>query len=193
MKQRVAIISLRKYKPVVVLVITPTVSLENKTGYAPNFCFKIDISDYFLNLCKHTFGNRLSHKHLHPDKYLDPFRGCVTVNNVMLWNYLSRHREGALLAFEMFCGMLGRLFEPYIVHLLPHLLLCFGDGNQYVREVRQTRSHCQLRLEVLWWRHPQPSKIFVNSKLRQFWSQKIFSTRFTFRWFITWPGGFRLR
>ncbi|KAF7989110.1 hypothetical protein HCN44_007420 [Aphidius gifuensis] len=57
----------------------------------------------------------------------------TTLTNAIQDKKNYRQREGALFAFEMLCTMLGRLFEPYIVHVLPHLLLCFGDPSQYVR------------------------------------------------------------
>lgn len=32
------------------------------------------------------------------------------------------------------CLLLGRVFEPYVVHIIPNLLLCFGDTSVEVRE-----------------------------------------------------------
>jgi len=43
-------------------------------------------------------------------------------------------RDGALQGFECLCERLGRLFEPYVIHILPVLLVCFGDSNPLVRE-----------------------------------------------------------
>ncbi|RDD44813.1 eIF-2-alpha kinase activator GCN1 [Trichoplax sp. H2] len=48
-----------------------------------------------------------------------------------------KRREGSLFALEILFSLLGRIFEPYIVVILPHLLTCFGDGNQYVREATE--------------------------------------------------------
>ncbi|EMD33195.1 hypothetical protein CERSUDRAFT_142825 [Gelatoporia subvermispora B] len=43
-------------------------------------------------------------------------------------------RQGAMFAFETFSSTLGRLFEPYVIHILPVLLNTFGDSTPDVRE-----------------------------------------------------------
>ncbi|XP_050410272.2 eIF-2-alpha kinase activator GCN1 [Patella vulgata] len=54
-------------------------------------------------------------------------------------------REGALFAFEMLCNMLGKFFEPYIVNIIQHLLLCFGDGKGFVRKAAIDCSKAVMR------------------------------------------------
>lgn len=43
-------------------------------------------------------------------------------------------RQGAMFAFETLSGTLGRLFEPYVIKILPLLLTCLGDTSTDVRE-----------------------------------------------------------
>ena len=49
----------------------------------------------------------------------------------------AKARQGALFAYERLFFELGSRFEPYVVHILPHLLGCFGDSNPDVREATQ--------------------------------------------------------
>lgn len=46
-------------------------------------------------------------------------------------------RQGALFAFECMCYTLGRLFEPYVVKILPLLLVSYGDNHSEVREATE--------------------------------------------------------
>ncbi|KAK7051190.1 translational activator of GCN4 [Paramarasmius palmivorus] len=46
-------------------------------------------------------------------------------------------RQGVMFAFETMSATLGRLFEPYIVYVLPLLLASFGDATPDVREATQ--------------------------------------------------------
>ena len=44
------------------------------------------------------------------------------------------HREGALLAYELMSTILGRIFEPYVIQIVPQLLSSFGDASADVRD-----------------------------------------------------------
>ena len=46
----------------------------------------------------------------------------------------ANQRQGALMAYELLSLILGRVFEPYILQILPQLLSTFGDANADVRE-----------------------------------------------------------
>ena len=45
-----------------------------------------------------------------------------------------KHRQGAMFAYELFAIILGRIFEPYMIEVLPQLLACFGDPDTSVRD-----------------------------------------------------------
>ncbi|RUS31239.1 hypothetical protein BC938DRAFT_478212 [Jimgerdemannia flammicorona] len=51
-----------------------------------------------------------------------------------------QYRQGALFAYETLSAALGRLFEPYVIQILPLLLVCFGDSIPDVREATSEAS-----------------------------------------------------
>ena len=46
----------------------------------------------------------------------------------------QNQRQGALFAYEILSLILGRVFEPYIIQIVPQLLTGFGDASADVRE-----------------------------------------------------------
>ncbi|KAI9818321.1 MAG: translational activator of GCN4 [Thelocarpon impressellum] len=44
------------------------------------------------------------------------------------------YRQGALFAYELLSLVLGRIFEPYVIQIVPQLLSSFGDTSTDVRE-----------------------------------------------------------
>ncbi|GAA99124.1 uncharacterized protein L969DRAFT_87172 [Mixia osmundae IAM 14324] len=49
----------------------------------------------------------------------------------------ANSRQGVLFAYECFSAILGRIFEPYVIQLLPQLLSAFGDASVEVRQAAQ--------------------------------------------------------
>lgn len=70
-------------------------------------------------------------------------RGITSLKEYRIMNTLRganenkkevNQREGSLLAYELLSTVLGRLFEPYVIQIVPQLLTGFGDANANVRE-----------------------------------------------------------
>ncbi|KAI5462734.1 armadillo-type protein [Mariannaea sp. PMI_226] len=65
---------------------------------------------------------------------LREFRIMSTLKGAMENKKESHQREAALIAYELLSTMLGRLFEPYVIQIVPQLLTGFSDTNGDVRE-----------------------------------------------------------
>nr|GEV72458.1 protein ILITYHIA [Tanacetum cinerariifolium] len=71
--------------------------------------------------------------------------GVATVLREGLANRNSaKCREGSLLAFECLCDKLGKLFEPYVIYLLPLLLVSFSDQVIAVREAAEGAARAMM-------------------------------------------------
>ncbi|UNI15626.1 translational activator of GCN4 [Purpureocillium takamizusanense] len=65
---------------------------------------------------------------------LRDYRILTTLKGAMENKKDAHQREAALLAFELLSTILGRLFEPYAIQIMPQLLSGFGDSNGDVRD-----------------------------------------------------------
>jgi hypothetical protein len=65
---------------------------------------------------------------------LREYRILSTLNDAVENKKEANQREAALLAYELLATMLGRIFEPYVIQIVPQLLTGFGDANANVRD-----------------------------------------------------------
>jgi hypothetical protein len=65
---------------------------------------------------------------------LQEFRIMSTLRSAVENKKDVNQREGALLAYELLSTILGRIFEPYVIQIVPQLLSSFGDSSADVRE-----------------------------------------------------------
>ncbi|OTB14960.1 hypothetical protein K445DRAFT_318334 [Daldinia sp. EC12] len=65
---------------------------------------------------------------------LRDYRILITLKSATENRKEPQQREGAFIAFELFAMLLGRLFEPYVIQIVPQLLSGFGDSNADVRD-----------------------------------------------------------
>ncbi|KAM7223050.1 translational activator GCN1 [Rhypophila decipiens] len=67
-------------------------------------------------------------------RVLKDYRILITLRGALENKKEVHQREAAMLAYELLSTILGRLFEPYVIQIVPQFLTGFGDGNPNVRD-----------------------------------------------------------
>ncbi|KAH8887821.1 ARM repeat-containing protein [Thozetella sp. PMI_491] len=67
-------------------------------------------------------------------RVLRDYRILISLKSALENKKETNQRESALLAYELLATLLDRLFEPYVIQIVPQLLAGFGDGNANVRD-----------------------------------------------------------
>ncbi|KAK7397369.1 hypothetical protein VNO78_18538 [Psophocarpus tetragonolobus] len=75
---------------------------------------------------------------------LKKYRIVITLQESLAERNSAKSREGALLGFECLCETLGRLFEPYVIQMLPLLLVSFSDQVVAVREAAECAARAMM-------------------------------------------------
>ena len=65
---------------------------------------------------------------------LREYRIATTLKSAIENKKDQNQRQGALFAYELLALLLGRIFEPHIIQIVPQLLASFGDAVADVRE-----------------------------------------------------------
>ncbi|XP_010550811.1 PREDICTED: eIF-2-alpha kinase activator GCN1 [Tarenaya hassleriana] len=69
---------------------------------------------------------------------------AATLQEALTDRNSAKCREGAVLAFECLCEKLGKLFEPYVIKMLPLLLVSFSDQVGAVREAAECAARAMM-------------------------------------------------
>nr|KYP71848.1 Translational activator GCN1 [Cajanus cajan] len=75
---------------------------------------------------------------------LKKYRIVIILQECLAERNSAKSREGALLGFECLCETLGRLFEPYVIQMLPLLLVSFSDQVVAVREAAECAARAMM-------------------------------------------------
>ncbi|XP_052734790.1 protein ILITYHIA [Vigna angularis] len=75
---------------------------------------------------------------------LKKFSIVITLQESLAERSSAKSREGALLGFECLCETLGRIFEPYVIQMLPLLLVSFSDQVVAVREAAECAARAMM-------------------------------------------------